>query len=304
MMKTFSKLDMSKEFTPSRALLQKIKQIQEQPDELFSSDDFIIRLRQDYQIMLDEAAGLSTIEYCKLMQHSKIRFVHDFMDGYQTAFEDIVTLYRTRIDDTDFLTEIENTCDRQLESYAVMDIENWWGRLMKNQASWPLSAERLYETKNIAGIEPKRLIDIITYILLLNSILRGDAEKLGLTLDDSAFREQKGGLNKDEKGVLKAKPMKSFRLLVTKPEAADKVLTRLHLLIDIKTQPKDIVMPIRAAMDAGAIRRPTWEEFCKEFGNDKISGKSSFSDYTNPEKQPYTGSAFFAMVDEFKKMIS
>ena len=61
MMKTFSKLDMSKEFTPSRALLQKIKQIQEQPDELFSSDDFIIRLRQDYQIMLDEAAGLSTI---------------------------------------------------------------------------------------------------------------------------------------------------------------------------------------------------------------------------------------------------
>ena len=206
MMKNFSKLDMSKEFTPSRALLQKIKQIQEQPDELFSSDDFIIRLRQDYQIMLDEAAGLSTIEYCKLMQHSKIRFVHDFMEAYQTAFEDIVSLYRTRIDDTDFLMEIENICDRQLESYAVMDIGNWWGRLMKNQASWPLFAERLYETKNIAGINPQRLIDIITYILLLNSILRGDAEKLGLTLDDNAFREQKEGLNKDEEGVLTFKP--------------------------------------------------------------------------------------------------
>jgi hypothetical protein len=108
---------------------------------------------------------------------------------------------------------------------------------------------------------------------------------------------------KDEEALMKVKPMKSFRLLVTKPEVADKVLARLHQLIDIKTQPKDIVMPIRAAMDAGAIRRPTWEEFCKEFGNDKISGKSSLSDYTNPEKQPYAGSAFSAMIDEFRKMI-
>jgi hypothetical protein len=303
MMKNFSKLDMSMGFTASPALLKNIKKLQEQPDELFFSDNFIIRLRQDYQTILNQAAGLSTIEYCQLMQQSKIRFVQDFMEAYQTAFEDIVNRYRTRMDDTDFLTNIEKIRDRQIEFYVLMDNENWWSGLMKNQASWPLFAERLYKTNNIAGIEPIDIIKTVTYILLLNSILRGDAEKLGLTLDDSAFHEQKESLKKDEEALMKVKPMKSFRLLVTKPEVADKVLARLHQLIDIKTQPKDIVMPIRAAMDAGAIRRPTWEEFCKEFGNDKISGKSSLSDYTNPEKQPYAGSAFSAMIDEFRKMI-
>ena len=193
-------------FTASPALLKNIKKLQEQPDELFFSDDFIIRLRQDYQIMLDEAAGLSTIEYCQLMQQSKIRFVQDFMDAYQTAFQDIVKRYQTRLDDTDFLTNIEKIRDRKIEFYVLMDNENWWGGLMKNQASWPLFAERLYETNNIAGITPKDLIETVTYILLLNSILRGDAEKLGLTLDDNAFREQKEGLNKDEEGVLTFKP--------------------------------------------------------------------------------------------------
>jgi len=95
-----------------------------------------------------------------------------------------------------------------------------------------------------------------------------------------------------------------FRLLVTKPEKADAVITRLHELMEGKVKPKDVLMPIRAAIDAGAISRPTWAEFCEEFGDKRVKGKSSVSDYTNPDVHPYHGKDFDKMVEEFKALIS
>ena len=78
------------------------------------------------------------------------------------------------------------------------------------------------------------------------------------------------------------------------------IIEKIHQLMENKTKPKDIMMPIRAAMDAGVIRRPTWEEFCCEFGNNRVKSKSSLSDYTNPKNKPYDGADFEAMREAFK----
>ena len=96
----------------------------------------------------------------------------------------------------------------------------------------------------------------------------------------------------------------SFAALVPKPEKADVVLKRLHELVKRKKQPKDITMPIRAAIDAGAISRPTWGEFCKEFEfNTNSTWKSAYSNYTNPNKTPYEDAAFETMKNEFIRLI-
>ena len=42
------------------------------------------------------------------------------------------------------------------------------------------------------------------------------------------------------------------------------------------------------------------EEFYDEFGKERVKGKSSVDDYTNPDKTPYTGSDYLALVEEFK----
>ncbi len=102
---------------------------------------------------------------------------------------------------------------------------------------------------------------------------------------------------------LEAQPA-DFRLLVTKPEKADAVICRLHELMEGKVKPKGVMMPIRAAIDAGAISRPTWAEFCKEFGDKRVKGKASVSDYTNPDVHPYHGKDFDKMVEEFIALIS
>lgn len=95
-----------------------------------------------------------------------------------------------------------------------------------------------------------------------------------------------------------------FRLVVVKPECADKVIARLHELMNGKSKPKDMLMPLRAAMEAGAIRRPTWAEFIAEFGSKRAS-KTSLSDYTDTTKEKYEGEPqFLTMVDDFRHLIA
>jgi len=109
-----------------------------------------------------------------------------------------------------------------------------------------------------------------------------------------------------EKAVESEQPLKQdgFRKLVSKPELADRVLEHLHRLMEGKQKPQDVVKPIRAAMDAGAIKRPTWDEFCQEFGQHRIKSKSSLSKYTNPDMLLYHGQDYITMVADFKEMIS
>lgn len=93
-----------------------------------------------------------------------------------------------------------------------------------------------------------------------------------------------------------------FATLVTLPDKAEAVMTMLHALVDRQSTPRDVVMPIRAAMEAGAIGRPTWNQFCAEFGDGKLSSKSLLSKYTEGS-YPYGGNNFTAQVNEFRKIM-
>lgn len=92
----------------------------------------------------------------------------------------------------------------------------------------------------------------------------------------------------------------SFAMCVIKPDLVDVILQKLHELVDTKVKPKDVMEPIRAAMDAGVIRRPTWAEFRAEFGENKLKQKSSLTKYENYE---YAGEDFKVMVEEFRMLL-
>jgi hypothetical protein len=97
---------------------------------------------------------------------------------------------------------------------------------------------------------------------------------------------------------------RTFASAVVNVAKVDAVVSLLRQLMEGKTKPKDVLMPVRAAMDAGVIRRPTWEEFYKEFGSYRLKSKTSFSDYTNPDKSPYTGADFQMMKERFSQLMS
>ena len=64
------------------------------------------------------------------------------------------------------------------------------------------------------------------------------------------------------------------------------LIARLHKMIDGCTTPMDAIMPIRAAIEASVIRRPTWSEFHKEFPS-VCCARSTYERLTNPDNCTY-----------------
>lgn len=97
---------------------------------------------------------------------------------------------------------------------------------------------------------------------------------------------------------------KDFAQCVTYPQHAKAVIKKLHELIDDKVDDaKGIMMCIRAAMDAGAIVKPSFGQFCKEFGDEKLKSKTSFNDYTD-ERYKFNVKAFDLLKERFKELVS
>lgn len=119
-------------------------------------------------------------------------------------------------------------------------------------------------------------------------------------ISDWINNHYQGHLSEEVENVVKGESL--FQSAVVNPKNAIAIIQQIHQLMEGKERPKDVMMPIRAAMDAGVIRRPKSEEFYNEFGTNRIKGKSSIDDYTNPEKEPYKGADFEAMKDIFIKI--
>ena len=92
-------------------------------------------------------------------------------------------------------------------------------------------------------------------------------------------------------------------------DKAEEVIGLLRRYMDGKNRnkPKDIMMPVRAALDARVIRKPTYTEFQAAFPEFVPRAKSSFDDYLKIEKfenqHPYYGvGAFLDMVSEFEQL--
>lgn len=82
--------------------------------------------------------------------------------------------------------------------------------------------------------------------------------------------------------------------------SSDEILARIRDWAASKSKTKDKLMALRAAIDAGVIRRPSESEFRAAFPEIEVP-KSSLSDYTNPNKCPYFDSAYTALVEDFKQ---
>ena len=165
---------------------------------------------------------------------------------------------------------------------------------------------------------------LLDEICIITDILRGNTKKywLNVEFDDSEsiqcqnkeYKNSPHQVNPIVDAIMEQteqdnppSPLNSispFTPAVIDTTIADAVIALLCQLMEGKTKPKDVLMPARAAMEAGVIRRPTWEEFCQEFGSYRLKSKTSFSDYTNPDKSPYTGADFQMMKEKFRQLMS
>lgn len=85
---------------------------------------------------------------------------------------------------------------------------------------------------------------------------------------------------------------------------AEAVVDRIRSYMQGKdrSQPRDIMMAVRAAQDAGVIRRIRYNEMQDAFPDFCPNSPASVSKYTKEDETPYTDEAFKDMVKGFEKM--
>lgn len=91
---------------------------------------------------------------------------------------------------------------------------------------------------------------------------------------------------------------------VIDPSMAEGVVDRIRFYMQGKdrSQPRDIMMAVRAAQDAGVTRRITYKEMQEAFPEYCPNSPASVSKYTKEDETPYTDEAFKDMVKGFEKM--
>jgi len=186
----------------SPGLTRRIDYIQQQADELFMLDDFLTRIRTDYVAMMADTAGQTDMDYCQLMQESRVRFVHDFMTGYQELLGEVQLIHRTCVEGHCFLEQLRQWRDLLIEEYARYDLTDWWSDLKEHQEAWASLSVRLYEAKSLVGCEePGQLVQLVGNIAFQTSILTGHAERFGIGVDYDERRTYEAD-KQDATGIL------------------------------------------------------------------------------------------------------
>ena len=118
----------------------------------------------------------------------------------------------------------------------------------------------------------------------------------------SGMFDEEVNMLKRKLGVRNYNPTASIFPFINDSKNADLILSKIKKYQSGKTKAKDLAMPVRAAIDAGVIRRPSFCEYDDVEGFAKIP-KSSLSDYTKPDLHPYDGAAYENIVKEFKTIV-
>lgn len=107
-------------------------------------------------------------------------------------------------------------------------------------------------------------------------------------------------------GVLKEESADKRYSIVVKPCIADAFIELLNGYSEGKTSPKDLMRPVRAAVDAGVITRVSLHVFQEAFPLYNQISKSSYNNYLTPDTLPNCykdEGAYNEMVEAFKNLL-
>ena len=170
--------------------------------------------------------------------------------------------------------------------------------------------EPMFRIENWAEVvkSTEEVVSVLTYSM--NVVLKGYGWKLKLVPSKRKPQESKllnsmkekylnmprtMGELYGQKCIEKLMPVKTedtlkntsgFRSAIIAEEYADEITDLLHKFMKGKSAPKDIMRPVRAAIDAGVLRPLSYLEFKQEFGSILGNSISSLNKYINKE---YTG---------------
>ena len=213
------------------------------------------------------------------------------------SYEDSLVEIKEMLDELPFplnIFELQEERDQQISQFESTEIGKHWIKCMEYEDGIKNFSRYFMHHRNLLTSEKEHdFFYLLDKICIIEDILKGNAHKYRIEVE-----YPEGWLSGSE--IISPNNLQPCPFINT-ASMAGTIIAKIREYQSGKTKPKDVSMPIRAAIDAGVIRRPTYEEYCciKTFAN---IPKSSFSEYTNPDKTPYYGEAYEAIVDYFKTL--
>lgn len=219
-------------------------------------------------------------------ERAELLFINRLIADYGSSLPRIKYLFESTPKEL-LEEELINTRSELIARMGGFAIGKHWIRCMKaskDNDTWVYTARKIWGRQgSISAEEVDRFFVMLDEIAILTDILNGQ----GATYDIE-FKPQKS---------VARKLMARYSICL---EAVDDILKTINKYMKGKNQPKSLVMPVRAAVEGGAISRPVHPDFIEMFPLAKDVAKSSYNDYMNPLNTPYDDAVFEQMKKEFE----
>lgn len=214
-------------------------------------------------------------------ERAEMLFAEKLLTTYGTSMPQIRYLLSSTPPEL-YQEEITQERKNLIDSMGGTMIGKHWIRCMKQPDGWTYTARRIWDEKSqFSSSEIDNFFIALDEISILTDLLEGRGDVYGISI---SLKPEKKAAASD------------FDDLCLYKEKGYILTSKLQELISGKTSKRLIVMPIRAAMDAGVLSRPTYEQFLAAFNLDpKVVSKSSYNNYTNTEHYKYFGDDFEAV---------
>lgn len=195
------------------------------------------------------------------------------------------------------LVELQKERNHQISRFEYIDYGKHWMACMTHENGIQNVAKYfMHHRDHLTDYNERNFFYTLDKICIIDDILQGNADKYGLNIsypDD--WMKPSTEVAEDVKKTSKAQQVAKQKII------PDFVCEKIKSYQEGKTKPKDIVLPVRAAIEAGHMRRPTYDEYDAS-GLKKVRS-SSYYNYTNMEDIGiYTGKEYERMLEEFKQL--
>ncbi len=221
-------------------------------------------------------------------ERSQMLFAHRLLASYGSSLNQIRYLLNSTPPDLwqDAITEHRQEL---IDRLAGTDAGKHWMRCMRKSDGWKFTAAYLWSEQSAVSSEAiDHFFRSLDEICILTDLLEGKAETYGLDFKPEL----------DE-----ALDVMRHNFFKTEGITARELLKRLQRIMEGKEKPKSKVMPLRAATDAGIMKKPTYEEYKKAFDPEGKVSKSTYNENMNPYNKPYEDEAFKQLVKEFEQLL-
>lgn len=222
--------------------------------------------------------------------------VYRLFVSYLNSFGEVETMFKNAKGIT--FEELQSTRLALINEFKRNKLgAKWYEFFDSNNGLFAFANYFIDHRENYTTEDEERFFYLLDEIGVITDIIVGKANKYW---SDVAYSEESINGSSLENGHVKISST-SFLGIVKCPGKEDIIIKLIKSYMKNAITPKDVLMPIRAAMDAGVLRRPSWNEFCSVFGDKVIKSKSSLTTYTGPG-YTYIGASYNELVKKFKEL--